>query len=279
LSPPIAIQKKYDFEMGVHYYSGLLNPNFMRRPHQYLSGAVYPYPPFDFIPVQQRTKYAIAIISHCRAGSLRDFYIDRLQASLGHNKIDRFGKCSGQRLPGRAINLAFKVVSEYKYYLSFENTIEDGYVTEKLLFVLNVPVLPIYLGALNVPNITTIPSYIKASDFRSPKHLADYMLYLDANPDEYMKYHAWRKDASHFNKEYLEILQNRVAGPEELSYFKDKKFPRFPRTAQCCRLCDENFVKYATETRSSKSFVGHSMSCSEIEKTFYLNPTGQCGGG
>ena len=36
-------------------------------------------------------------------------------------------------------------------------------------------------------------SYIDVRDFKSPKHLAEYLLYLDKNDDEYMSYFKWKK--------------------------------------------------------------------------------------
>ena len=36
-------------------------------------------------------------------------------------------------------------------------------------------------------------SYIDVSDFKSAKDLANYLLYLDTNTDEYLKYFEWKK--------------------------------------------------------------------------------------
>ena len=35
-------------------------------------------------------------------------------------------------------------------------------------------------------------SYIDVRDFKSPKHLAEYLLYLDKHNDEYMSYFKWK---------------------------------------------------------------------------------------
>lgn len=267
--PSIKEQKTVDFEMGVHYYAGLPNPSFARAPAQLERMSFPPDPPIEFIPVQKRQNFALSIISHCHANSQRDEYVLHLSNQLGSDKVHQYGSCGNRQLPPKPIKNAAKLISTYKFYLSFENTIQDSYVTEKLFYVLNFPILPVYYGALNVPNITIVPSFIKVSDFSSPKALAAYLVFLDSNPNEYMKYHAWRTDPTLYDPEYLEHLQYRVAGPDELLYFKNKKFDRFPRTAQCCRLCDENYVKYAAETRSKYSIVPHSMAPGEIKKRFF----------
>jgi hypothetical protein len=268
-SPEEHTQKLFDFEMGVHYYSGLLNPNFLRKPSQLLSGALYPNPPLVFIPFARRKgKFALSIISHCGATSQRENYISHMMDVLGAERIHKYGRCGDRNMPGKSINMAAKLMSQYKFYLAFENTVEDGYITEKLFFALNVPVVPVYLGALNVPNVTVTPSFIKASDYKSPRELSSYLLYLDSNEKEYMKYHSWRKSPSSFTQEYLDSLAYKVAGPEELLAYRSL-FKRYPRTAQCCRLCDENYVKYATSTKGPKSLVGAILSGDAIQRRFF----------
>ncbi len=39
-------------------------------------------------------------------------------------------------------------------------------------------------------------SYIDVSDYDSPKHLAEYLLHLDANPAEYLSYFWWKEHYS-----------------------------------------------------------------------------------
>ena len=231
--------------------------------------SVFTFPPLKFIPVEKRKDFAISIISDCNAGSLRDQYQNALISYLGKDKVDRFGKCGDKTLPGNLLNFAATLIAKYKFYFSFENTIQDGYVTEKLFFTLNIPTLPVYYGCLNVPNITTVPSFIKASDFPTPKALADYLLYLDAHPEEYMQYHRWRWDPSLFDEEYLHRLTYGVAGPDEqTAHAHDGHSPS--RTSQFCRLCNENFVKKQTEERDlSKSIVNKHMSKDEIYKRFF----------
>ena len=137
-------------------------------------------------------------------------------------------------------------------YLSFENTIQDGYVTEKLLETMSIPVLPVYYGDPIVPNITLTPSFIKVRDFATPYKLAEYLLYLDANPDEYNKYHAWRKMKAPFDKKFLKFMSEKIAGPLEVEPYaglllrdsgSELNLQFAQRRAQCCRLCDEDYLK------------------------------------
>ena len=57
--------------------------------------------------------------------------------------------------------------------------------------------IPVVLGGLSKSDyLKFLPpnSYINVEDFESPKKLAEYLIFLNHNPIEYNKYHAWRKD-------------------------------------------------------------------------------------
>ena len=87
-----------------------------------------------------------------------------------------------------------KELQRYKFYLSFENSFCEDYVTEKYYkFGLMYGLVPIVMGAI-YDDVNTIPgSYIDVSKFSSIQELGEYLNYLDANDDEYNKYFEWRK--------------------------------------------------------------------------------------
>ena len=243
----------FDFEMGIHYRSGLVNPNYLRRPHTLLSASSM----FPVLPYEQRTNFALSIISDCNAASQRQAYIDHLNDYLGPHRVHQYGACGNRKLPPPPLQNAAKVIATYKFYLAFENTIQDGYVTEKLLTALNLGILPVYIGAPNVPNITSTPSFVNAMNFRSPKDLAAYLLFLDKNPSEYKKYHAWRENPDQFDLDYLALVARQMPGQEEMRVYRDRGIDKFPRRAECCRLCDENFVSKSAADRDPKRDAVH----------------------
>lgn len=127
---------------------------------------------------------------------------------------------------------------------------QGGYATDKLFTVLALPTLPVFYGAPNMPNVTSVPSFINVvADFKSPASLARYLIFLDQNPDQYSRYHMWRNDASLFTDDFLRTMTLKVAGPEEQLAHLNSMPKAFSRASQCCRLCDENFVKWATHER------------------------------
>lgn len=140
-------------------------------------------------------------------------------------------------------------------------------MTEKLLTILNMPLIPIYLGAFNVPNITTIPSFIKAHDFKTPKHLAEYLLYLDSNPEAYAKYHLWRKDASLFSEEYLNLIKFKFPSSAELKAYP--KGNHAIRQAECCRLCNLPFIDMMIEKRTQADLITPTLTLEQINREFF----------
>jgi hypothetical protein len=118
----------------------------------------------------------------------------------------------------------------------------------------------VYYGDPDVPNITTTPSFIKVSDYSSTRSLADHLRFLDANPDEYARYQAWRKSKTPFTREYLNDLAENYPGPAEVA-MNIAHVSRFlsNRKAVCCRLCDEAFLFRKMAVHSERNRVPHSQ--------------------
>mmetsp|Transcript_23834 Transcript_23834/g.37979 ORF Transcript_23834/g.37979 Transcript_23834/m.37979 type:complete len:363 (-) Transcript_23834:611-1699(-) len=123
----VEVQKEFDFVMGIHSFNPVVNPNFFERPARYqLTNSRIKNDGFS-----SRPKFAMSLISHC--GKYRQRYIDKMVTILGSSKVHQFGRCGdGHRAPKKPLSAARKIASTYKFYLSFENTVQEGYTTEKL---------------------------------------------------------------------------------------------------------------------------------------------------
>ena len=84
------------------------------------------------------------------------------------------------------------VESKYKFYLSFENSLCQDYVTEKFFKVLNYDIVPIVMGGANYSKFAPEKSYIDARGFKSISDLANYLKYLDQNNTAYAEYFEWK---------------------------------------------------------------------------------------
>jgi len=98
-------------------------------------------------------------------------------------------------------------MSKYMFHLAFENSIEEGYVTEKAFHALLAGTVPVYLGdSSHLLSLLPSPSSaIFVSDFRyNMTALAQYLFFLQAHEEEYEKYREWRKSFTSLSlKEYL----------------------------------------------------------------------------
>ncbi|XP_053561041.1 alpha-(1,3)-fucosyltransferase 4 [Bombina bombina] len=89
-----------------------------------------------------------------------------------------------------------KTVSEYKFYLAFENSLHTDYITEKLWRnAFKSSAVPIVMGPSRYNYEMFIPrnSFIHVDDFSSPRKLAMYLKFLDKNTHLYRSYFTWKK--------------------------------------------------------------------------------------
>ena len=108
-------------------------------------------------------------------------YVQNLQKYI---RIDIFGKCGNYPCANKSgiFPCDYKVGQNYKFYLAFENSICVDYVTEKLFNTFLLPIVPVVLGGANYERFAPPNSYINVAEFDSPKHLANYLIYLDQHP-------------------------------------------------------------------------------------------------
>jgi hypothetical protein len=145
--------------------------------------------------------YIAWFVSNCDTHSSREDYVSKLRSQKNIH-IDIYGDCKSiyhspivpiQCRKGTP-NCLEKTVSNYRFYLSFENSKCDTYITEKYwIHGLNGNAIPIVLGAkkeqyqrIAVPN-----SYIHVDDFQTIEDLAKELHRLNKNHSAYTKYLQW----------------------------------------------------------------------------------------
>jgi alpha-1,3-fucosyltransferase len=140
----------------------------------------------DFREQAQRPRQVAWVVSKCNTPSRREDYVSELKKYI---QVDIFGSC-GIACPGD--DCWNEIVKEYKFYLSFENSFSNDYVTEKFFTIMNSMLVPVTLGQANYSVIAPPHSFINALDYQNPKALADYLIRLDQNETEYLSYFWWK---------------------------------------------------------------------------------------
>ncbi|KAJ7320094.1 hypothetical protein JRQ81_019605 [Phrynocephalus forsythii] len=141
------------------------------------------------LALPRKTKLVAWVISNWNEDHARVRYYRQLQKYL---PIDVYGS-QGLDLNGSSV---VEVVSQYKFYLAFENSQHQDYITEKLWRnALESWAVPIVLGPPRSNYELFIPSdsFIHIDDFSGPLQLALYLKFLDKNKNRYRRYFAWRK--------------------------------------------------------------------------------------
>ena len=129
-------------------------------------------------------------VGSCVANSRREMYVKEMQR---YADIHIYG-CGPYRCPQFNKKYCDQVLlnNDYKFYLSFENSLCTDYVTEKLWRAMSINIVPVVMGLANYSQLLPPHSYIDVRDFASPKHLVDYMKLLDANDFLYNEYFRWK---------------------------------------------------------------------------------------
>ncbi|CAH8661933.1 unnamed protein product [Schistosoma curassoni] len=131
------------------------------------------------------------IVSNCYPRSPRNVYANELAKYI---TVDVYGRCGRMTCSG---SQCFDLVRKhYKFYLSFENSLCQDYITEKFFFnALMNNALPIVMGASieEYQKVSPPHSFIHVDQFENPKELAKYLKYLDKNDTAYNEYFAWHK--------------------------------------------------------------------------------------
>ena len=133
-------------------------------------------------------------VSDCNG--VREKYVLQLQEFVN---VTVFGKC---RTRFKTQDTCFldtqeckKKLSEFKFYLAFENSFCEDYVTEKYWKnALEHNSVPIVFGKNYDAKVAIPGSYINVDMFKTVRELAHFVRFLDKNDQHYAKYFNWRRN-------------------------------------------------------------------------------------
>jgi hypothetical protein len=149
-------------------------------------------PYFDYSKIfAEKTKDVVWLVSHCDTNSKRELYVKELQKYIS---VDIYGKCGNKNCTS-PIHKAEDFTScksflslQYKFYLSFENSLCDNYVSEKVYGVYGGDnmMIPVVRSAPNSASFLPTGTYISTSGFKSPKQLAEYLKEVGSSEEKYI---------------------------------------------------------------------------------------------
>ena len=173
------------------------------------------------VKVKQKTKMVAWFVSNCKTPSDRETHVRELSKYIKvdvigkcgnltcHKKIgDKYGKCGNVTCP-RSIEGEYgecdtMLDKHYKFYLAFENSLCEEYVTEKFNRMVNRDVIPVVLGGADYSAFTAPETYLDVRNFTSPRRLAEFMKYLDKRTDIYVDYLMRKRSMVHQQRNALQ---------------------------------------------------------------------------
>lgn len=103
--------------------------------------------------LQNKKKPAAWFVSNCFVASQRQGYVENLKNEMNTKynlTIDVLGRCSYMQCPKDSVDECYALLeSEYYFYLAFENSLCEDYVTEKVLTALEHFAVPVVYGGAN----------------------------------------------------------------------------------------------------------------------------------
>ncbi|XP_054853229.1 alpha-(1,3)-fucosyltransferase 7 [Eublepharis macularius] len=150
-------------------------------------GVLVPHPS-DRVDIPKKSHSVCWVISNYHHTQKRAKLYQELSR---HIKIDVYGKASKKPLCPSCL---LPTISQYKFYLAFENSIHQDYITEKLWRnSLLAGTVPVVMGPPRANYQQFIPgdAFIHVEDFGSMKELATFLVTM--NDSHYQSFFSWRQ--------------------------------------------------------------------------------------
>ncbi|KAK2153636.1 hypothetical protein LSH36_291g09026 [Paralvinella palmiformis] len=192
--PPVTGKWMFGFDGRVHYVMSYRRDSDFYSPYRVIRPLTAQDPPryVPRVPLSARNKSVVWVVSRCKTGSHREQYVEELAK---HIDIDVYGQCGSHSCPKEQWHLCLeRFASNYKFYLSFENSLCRDYISEKFFEPLRHDIIPVVLGERDsvLSEHLTPEAYINARNFDSPKTLAAYLRRVASDEKLFNKYFEWK---------------------------------------------------------------------------------------
>ena len=188
-------------------------------------------------------------VSNCVTQSRRESLVKELATLMS---IDVYGNCSklynkdskekscnkSDEFNGSKDGCYKMLEKNYRFYLSFENSLCQDYVTEKFFKPMEHDVLPISLNGADMNQISPPHSSINILDFNSTLDLIDYLEKLSNDNALYASYFWWKdyyevqNDLRHRAQSYCDLCA-KLNNPQEPSKMYNDMYQWWVNESNC----------------------------------------------
>ncbi|XP_013198186.2 alpha-(1,3)-fucosyltransferase C [Amyelois transitella] len=152
--------------------------------------------------LRTKTKAAAWFVSNCLTRSKREYYVKSLKKELKkfNLTVDIYGECGFLSCSRSYDRICEEIVNtHYYFYLAFENSFSEDYVTEKLLIALQNNAIPVVYGGANYTRFMPDGIYLNARELGVEK-LARKMDDLIRDPEMYAEFFKWKNHYTYHRK-------------------------------------------------------------------------------
>ena len=136
--------------------------------------------PKDLKSFAEKNKFCCIVVSNGKAKERIDFF-NRLSK---YKKVDSGGRFMNNI--GGPVGDKMDFIKDYKFVISFENSVYPGYTTEKLVQPMLVNSIPVYWGNPAVGKDFNTNSFINILDVNSYDAAIEKIIELDKDDEKYM---------------------------------------------------------------------------------------------
>ncbi|KAJ2941168.1 hypothetical protein O0L34_g10402 [Tuta absoluta] len=144
--------------------------------------------------VKHKEKAVAWIINSCKTKKRHEDFYETFKKELEswNYTLDTYGTCGQNPCPSGALYKCYKMI-EKKYFFQMvtEDSMDEDYVTEKLVKVLQIVVIPIVVGGANYSRFLPPGTYLDSQAF-DMKKLGAIINYLIQNKPTYTYFFDWK---------------------------------------------------------------------------------------
>lgn len=125
----------------------------------------------------KKSKFCCMVVSNPNAAERISFFKNLSQ--IIH--VDSGGKVLNNI--GGKVKDKMEFIKDYKFVISFENSLQDGYTTEKILEPIMSDCIPIYWGNKKIQNDFNTERFINYHDFKNEASVFEQLIKINENSD------------------------------------------------------------------------------------------------
>lgn len=199
-----------DYAIGFNFLS--FGDRYIRMPFYTAYGVRQLAAPKVIVPeVVLNRKFCSFVVSNAKGAPERERFFQLLSEYKQVDSGGRYKNNVGGPVPDKN-----DFIKNYKFNIAFENSMCDGYTTEKIMEPMLVNSVPIYWGNKLIDQDFNPASFVNVSNYSSLEEAVEHIVRLDQNDNEYLSL----LSAPWFNEE------NYLNWEEQLIAFFDNIFEK-----------------------------------------------------